>query len=61
VTSTKKSQRQKVQNSYKTLLEERKRNTKEKEKAKHCQKSTGPLPGGKEALISKTLLKVMHR
>jgi hypothetical protein len=36
-------------------LEAKKRNNEEKEK--NCWKSSGPLPDGKEALISKTLLK----
>jgi hypothetical protein len=44
-----------LQNSSKTLLKAKKRNYKEKEK--DCRKRNGPLPDGKEALVSKTLLK----
>jgi hypothetical protein len=48
-----------LQNSNKTLLEEKERNSEEKEK--HCGKSSGPLPDGKEALISNTLLEEKER
>jgi hypothetical protein len=48
-----------IENSNKTLLEEKERNNKEKEN--HYQKNSGLLPDGKEALISKTLLKEKKR
>jgi hypothetical protein len=48
-----------MQNSNKTSLEEKERKSKEKEK--HCQISSDPLPDGKETFISKILLKEKKR